>query len=59
MIFVLPVKLSIKVSKMNISVVDQVNEILSKYAAKNAELVSFLPSGGTKAKVSVVIQYDA
>ncbi|HEC40446.1 hypothetical protein LCGC14_1666230 [marine sediment metagenome] len=59
MIFVLPVKLSIKVEKMNISVVDQVNEILSKYADKNAELVSFLPSGGTKAKVSVVIQYDA
>ncbi len=59
MIFVLPVKLSIKVEKMNISVVDQVNELLSKYADKNAELVSFLPSGGTKAKVSVVIQYDA
>ena len=59
MIFVLPVKLSIKVEKMNSNVVDQVNEILSKYADKNAELVSFLPSGGTKAKVSVVIQYDA
>ena len=59
MIFILPIKISIKLDKMVNNIVEQVNEILSKYADKNAELVSFLPSGGTKAKVSVVIQYDA
>ena len=57
MIFRLSIKLSLKLEKMVNSITDQVNEILSKYADKNAELVSFVPTG-TK-QVSCVIQYDA
>jgi len=59
MIFIIPVKLSIKIEKIVNSVIDQVNEILRKYADRNAELVSFLPQMGSSGRVGVVIQYDA
>ena len=61
MIFILPVKISIKIDKVVNSIVEQVNEILSKYADRNAEIVSFTPpmGSGVAPRVGVVIQYDA
>ncbi len=61
MIFILPVKISIKIEKIVNSIVEQVNEILSKYADRNAEIVSFIPQMGRSGapRIGVVIQYDA
>lgn len=58
MIFVVPVKLSSKIEKRVNIIVDQVNEILNKYADRNAELVS-LTLGTHASGCMAVIQYDA
>ena len=61
MMFVLPIKISIKLDKVVNNIVGQINEILSKYADRNAELVTILPPGvlGRGARFAAVIQYDA
>ena len=57
-IFILELKLSINVEKIKSRIQEQVNQILSTHADKNAELVAFIPKFGAPRDYGVVIQYD-